>query len=180
VRFYAKQGIKRDVYPRHLTISEKETMAKKLPDIRFDAFMLVGKCANTEGLCSFHHSSPDKVWPCEIPYVIEPSNLPASANLQRAIDRQASWSRSNRRHGCGLCALPELARIGLHGVKLVGRGATTTIKVRNVALVKKFIELIDSETDRNAFRRLARAEHRESFGSPCSRNVCYYSEFLEE
>ena len=180
VRFYAEQGITRAVFPRHLTIAEMETMASKLPEIRFDAFMLVGKCANTEGLCSFHHSSPDKIWPCEISYTIAPGNLPASASLQRAIDRQASWSRSNRRHGCGLCALPELMRIGLHGVKLVGRGAATALKIRNVKLVKEFINLAAAETDGNAFRRRARAAHQASFGSPCCRNVCYYPEFLNE
>ncbi|MDF1579848.1 MAG: U32 family peptidase [Desulfuromonadales bacterium] len=180
VRFYVQQGIQRAVLPRHLTVAELEAIATGLPEIRFDAFMLVGKCANTEGLCSFHHSSPDEIWPCEIPYSIAPCHPPGSANLNQAMERQALWSRSNRRHGCGLCALPALSRIGIHGVKLVGRGAATRVKIRNVKLVKEFIALSAKETDPKVFQRRARDAHSASFGSPCCRNVCYYPEFLEE
>lgn len=180
VRFYASKGISRVIFPRHLTLAEMEAISAALPDIRFDAFMLVGKCANTEGLCTFHHSSADKIWPCEIPYQIEPCHQPASVELERAMERQGSWSRSNRRHGCGLCALPELRRLGLYGVKLVGRGAASAVKIRNVKLVREFIDLAAKDMDAEAFRQRARAAHLASFGSPCCQNVCYYPEFLND
>lgn len=146
LRFYAGQGITGAVLPRHLSVAELATIAAAVPEVRCDAFLLVGKCPNTEGLCTFHHSSPDKIWPCEIPYQIRPLQAPASPGLERAMARQNSWSLTNRRHGCGLCAIPGLLAAGLEGLKLVGRGAPTAQKVKNILLARDFLRLA-SETD---------------------------------
>lgn len=179
MRVYLEEGISRIVFPRHLTTGEMTQIAAKLPQLPLDAFMLVGKCPNTEGLCTFHHSSPDKIWPCEIPYRIAPERPPASSGLSAAMARQGSWSRTNRRHGCGLCAIPALKRGGIHGLKLVGRGAAPMQKLRNILLVKDFLALAQDGIDPAEYRRKARIAHRERFGSACSPNVCYYPEFYE-
>ncbi len=177
VRFYQKHGVSRFIFPRHLTVGEMDAIAQRVPDARFDAFILIGKCPNTEGLCTFHHSSPDKIWPCEIPYRITPLQEPASPELRAAMARQQSWSRTNRRHGCGLCAIPHLAKSAIGGLKLVGRGAPASQKVRNIRLVREFIELARRENDVDRFRERARQAHAERFGIACSPNVCYYPEF---
>lgn len=179
VEFYLGQGVDRVIFPRHLTVAEMAQVMKKLPQVRFDAFMLVGKCPNTEGLCTFHHSSPDRIWPCEIPYRISPLREPASPALARAMNRQASWSDTDRRHGCGLCAIPHLKEAGIYGLKLVGRGAPTAQKVKNVLLVRDFIDLASAAEDFESYRKMAMAAHRRRFGAPCSPNVCYYPEFYQ-
>jgi len=179
VRFYQRQGCRRAVLQRHLDLATMERIISQVPGVAFDAFLLVGKCPNTEGLCSFHHSSPDKLWPCEIPYRITPLQEPAGAGLEEAIRRQGSWSLSNRRHGCGLCAIPHLRRIGVSGLKLVGRGAPAVQKLANVELVRRFLQLSEEHPDPAAYRRQARAAYRQRFGHPCSPNVCYYPEFYE-
>lgn len=183
VDFYRRQGIDRVVFPRHLTTTEMTQVGGVCPEVRFDAFLLVGKCPNTEGLCTFHHSSPDRIWPCEIPYAIRPLEQPAPGSqpapeaLQAAMARQGSWARSNRRHGCGLCAIPALAQAGLHGLKLVGRGAATAQKLLNISLARQFLQLAAEEKDFENYRRLAMAAHRSRFGTVCEPNVCYYPEF---
>ncbi len=179
VKFYREQGIRRTILPRHLPVGEMQEIIARVPGMRFDAFMLVGKCPNTEGLCTFHHASPDKIWPCEIPYTLTPEQPPASARLERVIARQASWSQTNRRHGCGLCAVPSLTRSGVCGLKLVGRGAPSMQKVKNLLLVRDFVELAGQCDDFADYRRRARRAHRERFGADCSPNVCYYPEFYE-
>lgn len=179
LRFYAGQGITGAVLPRHLSVAELATIAAAVPEVRCDAFLLVGKCPNTEGLCTFHHSSPDKIWPCEIPYQIRPLQAPASPGLERAMARQNSWSLTNRRHGCGLCAIPGLLAAGLEGLKLVGRGAPTAQKVKNILLARDFLRLASETDDLVIYRQKARAAHRRRFGSPCSPNVCYYPEFYQ-
>lgn len=180
VRFYEGQGIQRVVFPRHLTTSEMAEVMAKVPGMRFDAFMLIGKCPNTEGLCTFHHSSPDKIWPCEIPYRIEPLQAgEAGEVLQNAMMKQAGWSRTNRRHGCGLCAIPQLKRMGIYGLKLVGRGAPSSQKVINLHLVRDFLALAQNAADFAVYREKAIKAHSRRFGSPCSPNVCYYPEFYQ-
>ena len=181
IAFYQTQGISRAILPRHLTVAEMGEIIAAAPTIPYDAFLLVGKCPNTEGLCTFHHSSPDQVWPCELAYTIEPqaAGVP-SARLIQAMERQGSWSRTNRRHGCGLCAIPHLARIGIDGLKLVGRGAPAASKIANVRLVRECIELSTTEPDFTRYRERARAAHQRNFNASCSRNVCYYPEFFPD
>lgn len=179
VRFYAEQGISGAVLPRHLSVAELAAIAAAVPEVRCDAFLLVGKCPNTEGLCTFHHSSPDRIWPCEIPYHISPVMEPASAVLTRAMARQHSWSLTNRRHGCGLCAIPGLVAARIAGLKLVGRGAPTAQKVKNILLTRDFLRLAEETSDPADYRKLARAAHHRRFGSQCSPNVCYYPEFYQ-
>ena len=179
VRFMAEQGVQRVVLPRHLSVADMAATIKQVPEVLCDAFLLVGKCPNSEGLCTFHHSSPDKVWPCEIPYEVSPLCDGPSSRLQHAMQNQASWSETNRRHGCGLCAIPELKAAGVHGLKLVGRGAPAAQKIRNVALTREFIALAESVTDFKEYRGLAISAHKERFGAVCHQNVCYYPEFFD-
>ena len=178
VSFMANQGIQRIVLPRHLTVADMAAIAQQHAKLRFDAFLLVGKCPNTEGLCTFHHSSPDKIWPCEIPYEIEPLRAEQSKTLSEAIARQKSWSKTNRRHGCGLCAIPHLKKASITGLKLVGRGAPTKQKVKNIHLTQKFLTLAETCKDFADYQRQAITAHRERFGSACHQNVCYYPEFF--
>jgi putative protease len=178
--FYAAQGIDRLVFPRHLPTAEMAEIVGKVPGLRCDAFILIGNCPNSEGLCTFHHSSPAKIWPCEIPYRIEPLAPAPSPRLQRAMARQEEWARSDRRHGCGLCAIPALAAAGIHGLKLVGRGAPSAQKVRNLALVAEFCERAADCDDGADYRRRAREAHRQRFTAPCSPLVCYYPEYCNE
>lgn len=178
VRFMAEQGIQRVVLPRHLSVSDMASIVQQTPGVLCDAFLLVGKCPNSEGLCTFHHSSPEKIWPCEIPYEINPLVDGASSQLSQAIQRQNSWSETNRRHGCGLCAIPALQKAGIHSLKLVGRGAPAAQKVRNVTLTREFLALAGRMTDFAEYRRKAMVAHRERFGAVCHQNVCYYPEFF--
>jgi putative protease len=180
IAFYRQLGISRAMLPRHLTIAEMEAIVTASPDVACDAFLLVGKCPNTEGLCTFHHSSPDKIWPCEIPYEIEARDGEPSALLQQAMKQQGSWAQSDRRHGCGLCAIPDLIRIGIAGLKLVGRGAPSARKIAHVRLVRRMLDLAGNEDDFTRYRQEARLAHQRNFGADCSRNVCYYPEFFSD
>lgn len=179
VRFFADQGARRAVLPRHLSVADMAAIVRAVPEVRCDAFLLVGKCPNTEGLCTFHHSHPSRIWPCEIPYDINPLESTVSATLSEAMRRQNSWSTTDRRHGCGLCAIPRLRHSGVHGLKLVGRGAPSVQKVRNIVMTREFLELAVTEPDFDAYRQQAMAAHHKRFGAACHQNVCYYPEFFE-
>lgn len=178
VKFMQSQGVQRVVLPRHLNVADMGSIVEQVPDIKFDAFFLVGKCPNTEGLCTFHHSSPDKIWPCEIPYEVQPLHGSGSNALVSAMQRQKGWAETNRRHGCGLCAVPHLKTAGVSGLKLVGRGAPAAQKVRNVTLTREFVMLAEECTNFSAYRSQAMSAHKERFGAACHQNVCYYPEYF--
>ena len=94
------------------------------------------------------------------------------------MTRQASWAQTDRRHGCGLCAIPLLRQGGIDGLKLVGRGAPTPQKLSNLRLARHFLQLAETVPDFNAYRQQAMAAHRARFGAACHVNICYYPELL--
>jgi len=177
VREYAAQGCQRLVLERHLNVKAMSSIIEQSPEMEFNVFILVGRCPNTEGLCSFHPSSPDKIWPCEIPYDIVPVQDSVTDRLTAVIDRQASWVPSNRRHACGLCALPQLLDIGVQGLKLAGRGAPTAENIANILLVREFVALAAEKLDPADFSARARQAYLARFGHSCSPNSCYYPEY---
>jgi len=169
VAYFRRFGVSRAVLPRHLTLAEMGALVQAAPDLAFEAFVLVGRCPNEEGYCTFQHSSPDKRWPCEIPYTLsglggEP--LPEGHPLARW---HGSWREADRRLACGLCGIPELARLGVRHLKIVGRGGPTQAKVANVRLVAEFLS-----GDRPSGDALAAYETR--FGRPCHALACYFPE----
>lgn len=165
VAFFKRFGVQRVVLPRHLHLNELGAIVAAHPGLEFEAFVLVGKCPNAEALCTFQHTAPDGRWPCEIPYRLHSADGPLSDDHPVALYQQR-WQSCDRRLACGLCAVPELARLGIRTLKLVGRGGPTAAKVANVELVARFARGEDP--------REARAAYRDRFGRGCDRLICYY------
>lgn len=165
VAFFRRFGVRRVVLPRHLHLDELGAIVAAHPGVEFEAFVLVGKCPNAEALCTFQHTASDGRWPCEIPYRLHSAgvSLPADHPVARY---QRRWQSCDRRLACGLCAVPELARLGIRTLKVVGRGGATAAKVANVELVARFARGEDP--------REARAAYRARFGRACDRLICYY------
>ena len=171
VAFYKRFGVDRVVFPRHLTLGEMASIRRAHPALAFEAFVLVGRCPNEEAFCTFQHVSPSGRWPCEIPYRLKQPDgraVPGSHPLARW---HALWRRADRRLGCGVCAVPELARMGVGYLKIVGRGGPTRAKVENVRMVARFVrgELGPGDGPR---------AYRERFGRACGPLVCYFPELF--
>lgn len=171
VAFYRRFGLDRAVLPRHLTLSEMAAIVGSAPDIEFEAFILVGKCPNEEAYCSFQHNSPSKRWPCEIGYrFYEGGEMCEADPALPQVSAKLRWMASDRRMGCGVCAIPELRKMGVGILKLVGRGGPTPGKVANLNLVRRYVGS-GGATD-------ARPGYEERFGRPCVREVCYFPELF--
>lgn len=164
VSFYRRFGVGRVVLPRHLGLGEMGALAAAHPDLAFEAFVLVGRCPNEEAYCTFQHTSPQKRWPCEIPYEL---SAPPDHPLSRW---HRTWAGVDRRLACGLCAVPELLASGIRHLKVVGRGGPTEVKVANVRLVASF-----AAGDRSPEE--VREAYRARFGRPCHPHLCYFPEF---
>lgn len=164
---FRELGARRAVLPRHLSLSEIGALVAARPDLTFEAFVLIGKCPNEEGYCTFQHTSSSQRWPCEIPYALEVAAggpVPDGHPLARW---HADWRTVDRRLACGLCALGSLGRLGVRVAKLVGRGGPTAGKVANVRLVAGFVR-----GDRS--REEARRAYKERFGCRCHALSCYF------
>lgn len=175
VRFFADMGVRRVILPRFLDVGDIKALLRDVPDMEFEAFILVGKCPNIEGLCSFLHDSPDRRWPCEWPVSISCADGEAPPeDVCRAVD---GTRLSDRRDACGLCALPALVEAGVSAFKVVGRGAPTERKVGLVrALSTSFSGMDDPAGDWTA---ACRDTFQALFGHPCTAHNCYYPRWVD-
>ncbi len=176
--FYKELGIKRVVLPRHLTFEEMKKIAKDCPDMEYDIFMLIGKCPNIEGYCTFQHISPTKRWPCEIEYEITVEGVCDASQSAKYIDAQRQWAIQERRYSCGLCALKQLGDFNVRALKIVGRGAPLSMKVENVRLLKYALGLLDEGLPDNEYYSKIKVAYRGRFGVECAPQNCYYPEFF--
>jgi len=175
--FYNKFfDVKKITLPRSLKMSEINQIVKSNPHIYFDTFILVGKCPNVEGFCGFLHTNPDKIWPCEQVYDIQCY----PQERKEIIHIQKMWQGFPRSHGCGLCAIPDLIKIGISGLKIVGRGSPASFKIKNVKLVIHSIKLFEEEKDIKIARKKVLSLYKEHFGHRCSPFVCYFPELYTD
>ena len=169
-RFFAGMGVRRIVLPRELTVSEIAGIVRANQGVEFDSFVMIGKCPNIEGFCTFTHNSPGLVWPCEVHY--DTRIISGDESAKRIIEAQRQWSLVNRRQACGLCAIPGLANAGITSLKIVGRGGPAAAKVRAVEAVRDMLAMADAGSA--AFEAAARERYASVFGRECNPYICYF------
>jgi putative protease len=185
--FYRRLGVGRITLPRHLSLSEIEGIVSGSEGMKFDVFILYGQCANAEGICTFSHDHPRRLWPCVQPYRIASRSAGTSLREGRApaLCAQQLWDGLARGEACGLCGLRDLHRLGVEAVKIVGRGTATARKEWAVATTARLIAMIEEGGNagkggdgRDEFRAEARRLYRERFPKGCRSTLCYFPELL--
>jgi putative protease len=182
VKMYRRLGVSRVILPRFLDVEQIGNMIGGVPDMEYEAFVLVGKCPNIEGVCSFVHDSSDQRWPCEWKWELgggdeEISLSPVSGHYRDLAD-------SDRRDGCGLCAVPFLASVGVSAFKVVGRGAPLATKIQLVTSLHGLLASMPLSTGPAlpgspgwlSWIERCREEYLAIFGHSCTPHNCYYPE----
>jgi putative protease len=160
VRFLLNFGVRRIILPRSLTLAEIEEMARDTRgEVELEVFLLNDGCAFEEGFCATtHHHSVGAFCTSlsEMRAEFEwdgPVFTPRRRNwlLKNLADyREWVWyvngnGCSSAPNGlpygpCGLCAIPDLARIGVHSLKIVGREAPAFKKMASVRMARDIVE----------------------------------------
>lgn len=181
VAFYRNLGIGRIALPRHLALADIERLVRGSPGMKFDVFVIYGQCANAEGFCTFSHDHPRRVWPCVQEYRIEQEGAAGGGGGRApALCSQMLWGGLNRGEACGLCALHDLRRIGVEGLKVVGRGTSPERKRWAVGTLAFLLGLLEEgEPDRGHFARQAKEIYRREFPRGCRPTLCYFPELLD-
>ncbi len=173
VKFYASQGISRVILPRFLSLAQISHLTAAMPSVEYEAFILVGKCPHIEGLCTFVHDSPDRRWPCEWEW-----DLADDAGDRAPVNISGHFSgirESDRRDGCGLCALPDLITAGVSIFKVVGRGAPLQRKLQLVGELSRLLGDMPSQPD-EAWLKTCKESYYTLYGHQCCEHNCYYPE----
>ncbi len=195
VRFYQELGASRVILPRHLTIEEIESIASEVSDVELEAFILNSRCANIDGFCTFQHGLAD-LFPdekvkeqylnaCMLPYKISvypDAKVESDSDIKEKIswERQSIWSALHiDDRPCGACALFEFSKIGLHGVKIVGRQNAKSKKIKDVIFLRTLIDFLSEKNpSKEEFRKFSRRLYQETYEWPCLIFKCYYPSVL--
>jgi hypothetical protein len=117
-----------------------------------------------------------------LPYDI---SVAASDDIE---EEQISWKRQHiwqtvhvDDYPCGACALFELDRMNITGVKIVGRGNLTVRKIADIVFMRSLLDFLkDDKPTKEQFYGVAQKLYRETYNRPCRVYMCYYPEALVE
>jgi putative protease len=195
VQFYKDLGAERVALPRHLSIREIEDIVSAMPPMETTIFILNSRCINVDGFCTFQHGLARKeILPmfrnaCMLPYhvVAFPANrqsAESSTNGDPAlfIQRQRIWETVHvDDYPCGACAMYEFSKMGITGLKIVGRGNPTERKIKDISFLASLIEYLKvQKPSKTIFRQKAKALYTDTYKRPCRMHMCYYPSVMVE
>jgi len=155
-RLFSRMDIHRYIFPRKMLPEEMAACIAAVPGAEYEAFALNERCHYSGAFCSsLHCDELDHL--CHVPFP------PAGPDCRIFEDDSASYEGFGA-SGCCLCALPRLKHAGVTHLKIVGRGGHTECIERDIALLRRALELEDASPEKI---------RREILGGECSGN-CYY------
>lgn len=193
-KFYQMEGASGITLPRHLSLIEIKEIVKSNPQMEFSVFILNSRCVNIDGFCTFEHGLSDKsIMPlyrnaCMLPYYISlhpyPNingrDLEEIVKEQNFLLRQHLWETVHvDDHPCGACALYEFKEIGIHSIKIVGRGNPKTRKITDVKFLRTVINLLKEDPKLNQFRKSVQELYQKTYSRSCRMHLCYYPEVMK-
>lgn len=160
VSFYRDLGVRRVILPRDVTLDEIEVIARGVPDIEIEVFILNDGCVFEEGVCHTIHLPKKLGGPiCVDSYQFEYVGATGKALPPRAARRLLEndedykrwlWYRfgcgfSTTEEGypygpCGLCAIHRLREAGVASIKIAGREGATERKIKSVEMVHQVLD----------------------------------------
>lgn len=194
VSFFRDLGASRVILPRQTRVDEAVTIAAAVPQVEIEVFILNDGCIYEEGQCStVHAAGPICLTAWDYTFrslgATEALSVAELEVMEGNVREYRRWidchvGRGDRltstgiaRGPCGLCAIPELHRGGVHSVKIIGREASAYKKLRSVQQVRRMLDGVASGLPAEECRALAQAMR----GTPelCrSGYACYYPEVV--
>jgi U32 family peptidase len=193
-RFFRDLGAARVILPRQTRLDEAVSIARAVPELEIEAFVLNDGCIFEEGHCSTVHAvGPICLSDWEYTFrPLEGTRELAAAEvdaMRRNLDDYRAWIDCQVGSGpqltptgmpagpCGLCSIPHLHRGGVHSAKIIGREAPAHRKLRSVQQVRLIRDRAVAAVPSDECRALARAVR----GTPelCASGYgCYYPEVV--
>jgi putative protease len=193
VRFLLNFGPKRIILPRSLTLSEIEAILEQVRgEVEIEVFVLNDGCAFEEGFCATtHHHSVGAFCTSlsQMQATFEWHGPVFTARRRNWLTRNLTdyrewvWYLNGNGCGstpkglpygpCGLCAIPDLMRMGVSSLKIVGREAPAFKKMASVRMVRDILDRARAGVPK--LHVIERAKSlRESPEHCASGFMCYY------
>jgi putative protease len=188
-RFFVDLGVRRIVLPRYVTLDEIRTLRQGLPDVELEVFILNDGCVYEEAHCATTHTEGAF---CMTDWRYDFARLDGEAlgadeahGLARNVEAHKRWiwyvtnsggtytERGIPNGPCGLCAIAELADLGVDCLKIVGREAHPFRKRRSVEMVRAIVDRVNDGGSADEARAASR-EIRETPEHCDAGFMCYF------
>lgn len=195
VSLYRDLGVRRVILPRDVTLDEIEAIAKAVPDVEIEVFILNDGCVFEEGVCHTIHlpkklGGPICVDSYQFEYVGATGKAMPHKAVRHLLDNDADYKRwlwyrfgcgfSTTQEGhpygpCGLCAIHRLRQAGVASIKIAGREGATERKIKSVEMVHQVLDKARQGGDAMSVASTA-VGIRKTLTHCKSGYMCYYPE----
>ncbi|BBF43385.1 collagenase family protease [Lachnospiraceae bacterium KM106-2] len=176
-RFYAKEGAKRIILPRDLSVEEIEKITKEVKEVEYEVFMMRNGCMYSDSNClGFHRSEK-----CSVCSSIIQS--PNEIKMEKDDFKTRNATELNdmiyldhfHPNACGLCAIYRFVKMGITACKIVGRSDEWECVCEDIRMVARNVEIAKvCESEEEFFDKMEMPEDRVT---RCKLGLsCYYPE----
>lgn len=175
--YYFKQGIRRIILPRDLSLDEIAGIISSLPDADFEVFLLRNGCVFSDGFCLGTH----RIKCGSTCGYLRESQTTVITNFKGFEDQHAMRLNSRvyktlfHKDACGLCALYRFKEMGVTSLKIVGRADNAVSVCDDILLTKANLELLEKCSSEEEYLR--RMKFPKNANTQCLLGLsCYYPE----
>ena len=179
VRFYYRQGLRRMIFPRELSLVEIDELSKMFPDVSFEVFFMRNGCIYSDSNCLCQHIR-NKGGICA---ELRTSDVTLEAK-ELSKEEQDLFFKTKAAYDCGLmkpnacaqCALYQFAQMNISSLKIVGRADPADAIMQDIKLTKRNLEIAEQCFSHEEYlQKMIRANTVP--GKICNNGLnCYYPE----
>jgi len=165
------ENVSRIIFPRQTTVEEmKSLVISGRAGTEFEAFVLNEKCHYTGAYCNSLHCD-ELCHICKMPYKLTGGKNQGEYETSDYIDEISGEDTTDiiGLTGCGICKLWKLRDAGITHLKIVSRGNSTEETVKDIASLKKALNILELSEKEEEYIKKVKAE---LFPKGCSHN-CY-------
>lgn len=175
--YCARLGATRIILPRDLTLSEIEGIARAVPNVEYEAFLMRNGCRYSDSHCLGRHGGSGRGGLCVLLCQADKTvHADGPEGLRDAEATSRLYCDRFHENACGLCALWRLVRAGVSTFKVVGRSDDPETMDGDIRLAARDLAIARSCATEEAYlERMERPRGAER--ARCDRGLnCYYPE----
>lgn len=175
IDFFNQFNISRYIFHRKNTIEDMKSCINnnKVKNLEYESFCLNERCHYTGAFCNSLHCD-EMSHLCMMFYDF--AKVDKNSNHFELINDKMDELDINSndylpgKSGCGICALQKLKQAGITHLKVVGRGNSIDNMEKDVAYLRKAINILENIKNNQDYEKIVR---KELFNNKCSKE-CYY------
>ncbi len=179
VRFYQRLGATRVIVPRDLSMDEIALLAKQVPDMEYETFLMRNGCILSDGNCLGLHQFEHGGLCRDIRRAEKRFITKSEKDLDALRKTQELYDTCLFRNACAACALYRMISAGITACKMVGRVDRPELVLKDMQFVRDNREIaMRCSTEEEYLERMILPDGHEQI---CSRGYsCYFPEIVNK